>query len=103
MCEDTYWLCCVGAEMWVYLCANVSLQSKRYGWVSKVLCVHKVKLFKEQCRKGLDAVPPSLALELDHCEADCRKGETEACVVASETCWELGFLFLLDLVCCCPG
>lgn len=54
----------MGAGTWVYLCANVSVESKRYGWVSKVLCVHKVKLFKEGCRRGLDAVPPCLAPEL---------------------------------------
>lgn len=88
MCVKTRTDCavCMGAEMWVYLCANVSLQSKRWGWVSEVLCVYKVKLFKEGCRKGLGAVPPSLALELDHCEVGCRKGETEVCVVASEMC-----------------
>lgn len=77
---------CVGAGTWVYLCANLSVQSKRYGWVSGVLCVHEMKLFKERCRKGLDAVPPCLAVELDHCEVGCRKGETEVCVVASEMC-----------------
>lgn len=55
---------CMGIGTWVYLCANLSVESERCGWVSKVLCVHKVKLFKDWCRKGLDAVSPCLAPEL---------------------------------------
>ena len=54
---------CMGIGTWVYLCANLSVESERCVWVSKVLCVHKVKLFKDWCRKGLDAVPPCPAPE----------------------------------------
>lgn len=77
---------CLGAGTGVYLCANISVEIKRCSWVSEVLCVHEVKLFKEGCRGGLDAVPPCVALELDRCEVGCRKGEPEVCVVASEMC-----------------
>lgn len=35
---------CMSAGMWVYLCGNISVESKRYSCVSKVLCVHKAKL-----------------------------------------------------------
>lgn len=33
---------CMSAGMWV--CGNISVESKRYSCVSKVLCVHKVKV-----------------------------------------------------------
>lgn len=69
---------CIGAGMWVYLCADVSVHGERYGWVSRVLSVCEVKVLKERCRKGLDAVPPWPSPELGRCKVLCGKGETEA-------------------------
>lgn len=46
VCLKTCIVCavCMGAGTWAYLCGNKSVQSKRCGCVSKVLCVHEVKL-----------------------------------------------------------
>lgn len=39
---------CIGVGMWVYLCENIRVHTQRHGQISNVLCVQKVKLFKER-------------------------------------------------------
>lgn len=42
---------CTGAGTWMYLYVNISVQSKRYSWVSEVLSVYKVKTVQGRVQK----------------------------------------------------